>query len=666
MKQQASLRWRQDQNQTTKHRVQQQSSKRRVRRQGLDRNCPSAKRVPQVKGSKKSIFRTSQQDLSSAERELNGNHHNRGNPETIRLCDVLFRFKMKTFYYQLLVNSCLTIFSSTLNAKMATSGGNIEYRSEDCAKPRSEMQITSPNIDRGWAWMVILASFIMHVLVMGSQMALGILYVEWLEEFNQSRGLTAWIGSLAMGLSLIVGPFVSFFVDACGCRTTAITGGIITTMGWALSAYATSVYDLFISFGVVTGIGNGLAYLPNIVMVGQYFQKRRALAQGISTTGTGFGAFFVTILLKTLSAEFGWRGAMLIHGAVNLNLCVCGALLRPLPADKGFVPELCDVQNCNRKPSENGHTALAIDNRNAGIRKTEDNAEGCKENSNCDHERSASETKWKYKDTKGIILKDMYAIGHVKTLSQRANSVRLGFHFWYSSYFGDESLFRNKVFVAFIFWALFAYCSFVIPFIHLPEIVKQYGLSSENDKLPLTSIIAIFHIFGKVILGIICDFPFVSAWNVLLLSNFCLGICILIIPLMHTFTNLAIVCALIGFSSGYFSVMPCVTEDLVGLSNLANAYGIIICANGVSALLGPPFAGWLFDLTNKYDFSFYVCGLLYMFGVACLLTKHCVQIKESTKKTNVAISEADTSVTKEFKIQAGILPDFSSGPANRI
>ncbi|XP_041060585.1 monocarboxylate transporter 14-like [Carcharodon carcharias] len=529
---------------------------------------------------------------------------------------------------------------------MATGGGNIEYQSEDSARPRSEKQITNPNTDRGWAWMVVLASFIMHVLVMGSQMALGILYVEWLEEFNQSRGLTSWIGSLAMGISLIVGPFVSFFVDACGCRTTAVIGGIITTLGWALSAYATSVYYLFISFGVVTGIGNGLAYLPNIVMVGQYFQKRRALAQGISTTGTGFGAFLVTILLKTLSAEFGWRGTMLIHGAVNLNLCVCGALLRPLSSNKGIVPEIRDMQNWNRKPPESDHTALASDNQNAETRKTDNNAEGCKENTNRDCVTTASETKWKYKDTKDIIFKDMNTLSLFKTLSQCANSVRLGFHFWYSSYFGGESLFQNKVFVAFIFWALFAYCSFVIPFIYLPEIVKQYGLSSENDKLPLTSIIAIFHIFGKVILGIICDFPFVSAWNVLLLSNFCLGICILIIPLMHTFIDLAIVCALIGFSSGYFSVMPCVTEDLVGLSNLANAYGIIICANGVSALLGPPFAGWIFDLTNKYDFSFYVCGLLYMFGVSCLLMKHFVQIKESTEKKNYANSEADTPVTK--------------------
>lgn len=147
------------------------------------------------------------------------------------------------------------------------------------------------------------------------------------------------------------------------------------------------------------------------------------------------------------------------------------------------------------------------------------------------------------------------------------------------------------MFVAFIFWALFAYSSFVIPFIHLPEIVNLYNLSEQNDVFPLTSIIAIVHIFAKVILGVVADLPCISVWNVFLMANFTLVLSIFILPLMHTYAGLAVICALIGFSSGYFSLMPVVTEDLVGIEHLANAYGIIICANGISALLGPPFAG---------------------------------------------------------------------------
>lgn len=119
-----------------------------------------------------------------------------------------------------------------------------------------------------------------------------------------------------------------------------------------------------------------------------------------------------------------------------------------------------------------------------------------------------------------------------------------------------------------------------------------------------------------------------------------MGICILILPLMQVYAALAVVCALIGFSSGYFSLMPVVTEDLVGIKQLANAYGIIICANGISALLGPPFAGWIYDVTQKYDYSFYVCGLLYMVGMICLLMEPCLQPKENNTKKTTDIPES--------------------------
>lgn len=77
-------------------------------------------------------------------------------------------------------------------------------------KGRADTQSRNPNIDGGWAWMMVLSSFLVHLLVMGSQMALGILNLEWLEEFGQSRGLTAWISSLSMGITLIVGKKIAF------------------------------------------------------------------------------------------------------------------------------------------------------------------------------------------------------------------------------------------------------------------------------------------------------------------------------------------------------------------------------------------------------------------------------------------------------------------------
>nr|XP_009504464.1 PREDICTED: monocarboxylate transporter 14 isoform X2 [Phalacrocorax carbo] len=495
---------------------------------------------------------------------------------------------------------------------MYASREDIGYDFGDDSKVGSKPIKPNPNIDGGWAWMIVLSSFLVHILIMGSQMALGILNMEWLEEFNQSRGLTAWVSSLSMGITLIVGPFIGLFISMCGCRKTAIIGGILNALGWILSAYASNVHYLFLTFGVTAGVGSGMVYLPAVVMVGQYFQKRRALAQGLSTTGTGFGAFLMTALLKYLCTEFGWRNAMFIQGAISLNLCVCGALMRPL-SPKDVAKAL-------------SHSAETI--KSNGVLSEE--PEKKEEATNEEMLDSVPHVEIGGKSRSG---RNMYGLRILKSVSQLTVTVRKGFAIWYSSYFGAASLFTNRVFVAFIIWALFAYSSFVIPFIHLPEIVKQYNLSGQNNIFPLTSIIAIVHIFGKVILGIISDLPCISTWNVFLMANFTLVTCILTLPLMQTYISLAVVCALIGFSSGYFSLMPVVTEDLVGTKHLANAYGIIICANGISALLGPPFAGWIYDITHKYDFSFYISGLLYMVGIIFLFIQPCIQKKQLREKS---------------------------------
>ncbi|XP_075717363.1 monocarboxylate transporter 14 [Rhinoderma darwinii] len=505
---------------------------------------------------------------------------------------------------------------------MCSEGAQVEKKLDGKMKGRTVKPKGNPNIDGGWAWMVVLSSFLVHLLVMGSQMALGILNMEWLEEFDQSRGLTAWVSSLTMGITLIVGPFIGLFINTCGCRKTAMIGGFLTSLGWVLSAFATNVHFLFFTFGVTAGIGSGMVYLPAVVMVGQYFKKHRALAQGLSTTGTGFGTFLITVLLKYLCAEFGWRNAMIIQGAVTLNLCVCGALMRPLESR----------MQCSSEKINDNQDKKEVSLQDAGAVKPNnvlpDGEEG--------EFRTDTGASWSKEDTSNeIVIKDISRLGILKSLSQMTVSLRSGFWSWYSSYFGASSLFTNKVFVAFVLWALLAYCSFVIPFIHLPEIVELYGMSEQNNIFPLTSIIAIVHIFGKIILGFLGDLSCVSAWNVFIASNFTFGICILILPLMQIYAALAVVCALLGFSSGYFSLMPVVTEDLVGIKQLANAYGIIICANGISALLGPPFAGWIFDITQKYDYSFYVCGFLYMLGIICLLLEPCLQPKEKNHEKPV-------------------------------
>ena len=63
-------------------------------------------------------------------------------------------------------------------------------------------------LDKGWAWMVLLSSFLAHIIVDGAASSFGVFYVLFLEEFGKSRGLTSWIGSLQVSLMYLMGKLL--------------------------------------------------------------------------------------------------------------------------------------------------------------------------------------------------------------------------------------------------------------------------------------------------------------------------------------------------------------------------------------------------------------------------------------------------------------------------
>ena len=81
------------------------------------------------------------------------------------------------------------------------------------------------------------------------------------------------------------------------------------------------------------GLGFGLIYLPAIVSVSMYFEKKRAFATGIAVCGSGLGTFLMAPLVHELIDRHGWENAFVITGAIVLLCVFLGALFRPIPND---------------------------------------------------------------------------------------------------------------------------------------------------------------------------------------------------------------------------------------------------------------------------------------------------------------------------------------------
>lgn len=191
-------------------------------------------------------------------------------------------------------------------------------------KKKSEIKIP----DGGWGWVVVFSSFVISMIADGISFSFGLLYIEFLEEFQASKSTTAWIGSLFIAVPLLSGPVMSALVDRYGCRSMTILGGIISTLGFVLASVSTTLEMMMVTFGVIAGLGLGLVYVTAVVSIAYWFEKKRNLATGLGACGTGVGTFIYAPMTQYFIEEYGWRGTILLLSGTLLNLCVCGCVMR--------------------------------------------------------------------------------------------------------------------------------------------------------------------------------------------------------------------------------------------------------------------------------------------------------------------------------------------------
>lgn len=88
--------------------------------------------------------------------------------------------------------------------------------------------------------------------------------------------------------------------DKLGPKVIAIAGGILLAAGMVLASFARGIGLLVLSYGIVSGIGIGFAYVCPIAAGVKWFPDKRGLITGLAVAGFGAGAFFVAPLAQGL------------------------------------------------------------------------------------------------------------------------------------------------------------------------------------------------------------------------------------------------------------------------------------------------------------------------------------------------------------------------------
>ncbi|KAF7667874.1 hypothetical protein LDENG_00044340, partial [Lucifuga dentata] len=125
------------------------------------------------------------------------------------------------------------------------------------------------------------------------------------------------------------------------------------------ASFGKSVIYLYIFIGIIAGCGLSFNLNASVTIISKYFLAKRPLANGLAMAGSPVFLCFLAPLMQYLLENFGWRGSLLILGALMLNCCVAGSLMRPVTPSSNPKKKMEEqTDKCHTKPKESCMTSV--------------------------------------------------------------------------------------------------------------------------------------------------------------------------------------------------------------------------------------------------------------------------------------------------------------------
>jgi MFS family permease len=207
-----------------------------------------------------------------------------------------------------------------------------------------------------YGYIILALCFANMVVMRGVNGAFGVYYLALLEEFSWSRSDGASIASANFFVYAVAAPLVGLAFDRFGPRLLMPLGAFLVGGGLIGSSFATSLLGMYISYGVITALGQGaLSFVGHNALISFWFVRRRATAIGIASMGQGVGALVMVPLTQLLIDQLGWRSTYIATGSLLLFVLVPANALfqRRAPQDVNQFPD-GDAEPAAANPGRHG------------------------------------------------------------------------------------------------------------------------------------------------------------------------------------------------------------------------------------------------------------------------------------------------------------------------
>jgi MFS family permease len=411
-----------------------------------------------------------------------------------------------------------------------------------------------------YGWWIIIASSIMTTYN-GGVLFYGFtaFFTPILNEFGWTRAATSFAFSLQRLEGGIAAPIVGYFIDRLGPRKMSLFAVTIFGLGFVLLSRVHSLLAFYVSF-VIVSIGHSSGfYAVGATTVANWFVRKRGKAMGFVTGGVCLAGTMVPILVWLIN-RYGWRQSLVIAG---LGMWIIGIPLsfvfRDRPEHYGLLPD--------------------------GDSPEEEMPDQCEARNGND----ANNPTPLVGSQKAITEAEFTAVEAIKT--------------------------RN-------FWMLamglsISFMAMSAVFVHIMPFLESIGISRDKAGFVVTFTI-LLSVLGRLGLGWLSDYMDKR-------YVFCIALGLQTIGLLF-FANIRtfwhIVFFLITFSPGYgapIPLRPAIQGEYFGRKQFGTIQGLLLSISTVSSMIGPPFAGWICDVTGSYRLAFLVLAAVPAVGILLFL-----------------------------------------------
>ena len=191
-----------------------------------------------------------------------------------------------------------------------------------------------------YSYVIAASCFSIQAIGVGTYFSFGVLFNPLISEFGWSRAAIAGASSMAFLLMGLLGIGIGRLNDRIGPRKLMTVTGIFFGLGYLLMSRLETVWQLYLFFGVIFGIGLSSIDVIALTTIARWFVRKRGVLTGMVKVGTGAGQMTIPFLVSLLIISYGWRHACILVGvAVLIILVAIAQLMRRDPGMMGLSPD---------------------------------------------------------------------------------------------------------------------------------------------------------------------------------------------------------------------------------------------------------------------------------------------------------------------------------------